>query len=94
MNVVGSKPDGWWRDLGGCKASDSGVLGHSTGGARLRPCVLGLLAFRHLGADPGTWPAAPGLTVVVTSDADLVRRVRERGADVVGASQFRRRLED
>ena len=30
---------------------------------------------------------------VVTSDADLERRVRERGADVVGAGVFRRRLD-
>ncbi len=37
--------------------------------------------------------AGPGDTVV-TSDAELERRVRERGAEVVGAGAFRRRLND
>jgi len=37
--------------------------------------------------------AASGDTVV-TSDADLERRVRERGADVIGAGAFRRRLDE
>ena len=31
---------------------------------------------------------------VVTSDADLARRVREAGATVVGAGNFRRRLDE
>ena len=31
---------------------------------------------------------------VVTSDADLERRVRASGADVIGAGAFRRRLDD
>ncbi len=31
---------------------------------------------------------------VVTSDADLERRVRSRGADVLGAGAFRRRLDE
>ena len=30
---------------------------------------------------------------VVTSDADLARRVRDAGATVVGAGEFRRRLD-
>jgi uncharacterized protein YaiI (UPF0178 family) len=36
--------------------------------------------------------AEPGMTVV-TSDADLERRVKERGAEVVGAGAFRRELD-
>jgi len=31
---------------------------------------------------------------VVTSDADLERRVRSRGAEVIGAGAFRRRLDE
>ena len=36
--------------------------------------------------------AAPG-DVVATSDDDLARRVRDSGADVIGAGAFRRQLD-
>jgi uncharacterized protein YaiI (UPF0178 family) len=36
---------------------------------------------------------APGELSVVTSDGDLARRAREAGAAVVGAGEFRRRLD-
>jgi hypothetical protein len=35
----------------------------------------------------------PGGLSVVTSDGDLARRVRDAGAAVVGAGEFRRRLD-
>jgi hypothetical protein len=35
----------------------------------------------------------PGAISVVTSDGDLARRVRDAGASVVGAGEFRRRLD-
>jgi predicted RNA-binding protein with PIN domain len=38
--------------------------------------------------------ADPGELSVVTSDADLAARVRAAGAAVVGAGEFRRRLDD
>ena len=37
--------------------------------------------------------ASPGELSVVTSDGDLARRVRDAGAAVVGAGEFRRRLD-
>ena len=37
--------------------------------------------------------AEPGELSVVTSDGDLARRVRDAGAAVVGAGEFRRRLD-
>jgi hypothetical protein len=37
--------------------------------------------------------AAPGELSVVTSDGDLAGRVRDAGAAVVGAGEFRRRLD-
>jgi uncharacterized protein YaiI (UPF0178 family) len=36
---------------------------------------------------------APASLAVVTSDADLARRVRDLGASVVGAGEFRGRLD-
>jgi hypothetical protein len=40
-----------------------------------------------VGSDPD-----PRAITVVTSDAELERRVREHGAEVVGSGAFRRRL--
>ena len=36
---------------------------------------------------------SPGELSVVTSDGDLARRVRSAGASVLGAGEFRRRLD-
>ncbi len=115
MNVIGSRPDGWWRDRPGAM----GAL------------VEKLEAFARRSGDPVTvvfdgrpfeLEGGEGVTVlfasrpgrnaadddiaarvesddepsslsVVTSDADLARRVRAAGAAVVGAGEFRRLLD-
>jgi predicted RNA-binding protein with PIN domain len=115
MNVIGSRPTGWWRDRPGA----------------MRELVEELRAFAEPGGDPVTvvfdgkpleleggdrvtvrfasrrGPNAadddiaalveadddPADLSVVTSDGDLARRVREAGATVVGAGNFRRRLD-
>jgi uncharacterized protein YaiI (UPF0178 family) len=115
MNVIGSRPTGWWRDRPGA----------------MRELVKGLDAFAERSGEPVTvvldgkpfelegdegvsvrfasrrGPNAadddiaalveldddPSELSVVTSDADLARRVREAGATVVGAGQFRRLLD-
>jgi predicted RNA-binding protein with PIN domain len=115
MNVIGSRPDGWWRDRPGA----------------MRALVEGLEAFARRSGDPVTvvfdgrpfeLEGGEGVTVlfasrrgrnaadddiaarvesddepgslsVVTSDADLARRVRAAGAAVVGAGEFRRLLD-
>ena len=114
MNVIGSRPDGWWRDRRGA----------------MRRLVEELAALTRAGAEPVTVvldgrpfdldggpvevrfasrrgpnaadddiaalvaaDADPGDLRVVTSDAALERRVRERGAEVEGAGAFRRRLD-
>ncbi len=114
MNVIGSRPDGWWRDRRGA----------------MRRLVEELAALTRAGAEPVTVvldgrpfdldggpvevhfasrlgpnaadddiaalvaaDADPGDLRVVTSDAALGRRVRERGAEVEGAGAFRRRLD-
>ena len=115
MNVIGSRPTGWWRDRPGA----------------MRELVEELRAFAERTSEPVTvvldgkpfdlegdervtvlfasrrGPNAadddiaalveadddPADLSVVTSDADLARRVREAGATVVGAGQFRRSLD-
>jgi hypothetical protein len=113
MNVIGSRPDGWWRDRVGAMRSLAKQLGHWADGREVavvfdgRPFELDvdgvdvLFASRRgpnaadddivrmVQADPD-----PRELRVVTSDADLTRRVEELGAEVVGAGSFRRLLED
>jgi predicted RNA-binding protein with PIN domain len=114
MNVIGSRPTGWWRDRRGA----------------MRELVAELEAFAARSGEPVTvvFDGGPfeldGDTVdvrfasrrgpnaadddiaalaeadgdpadlsVATSDADLAGRVRAAGASVVGAGEFRRRLD-
>ena len=110
-NVIGSRPDGWWRDRAGAArrlVAELDAFAAATGDA-----VVVVL-------DAGDPPAAERAEVVVasrrgrdaaddeivalledrgaagarvvTSDAELARRVRALGAEVEGAGAFRRRL--
>jgi predicted RNA-binding protein with PIN domain len=114
MNVIGSRPTGWWRDRPGAmralvrdlEAFAAGEDGDVTVVLDGKPFDLQSDGVRVLFAtrrgpnaadddiaalverDP-----APGELSVVTSDADLARRVRDGGAGVVGAGEFRRRLD-
>lgn len=122
-NVIGSRPDGWWRDrpaalarlvddvarwrgdtgdavlvvADGAPSPGSPVPG-VTDGVEVRyadaggrnaadDVIVATLADEHR---PG--PGRPDV-VVVTSDRELVRRVRAAGAEVVGAGSFRRQLD-
>ena len=110
MNVIGSRPDGWWRDRRGAMrrlVDELGALGDPVtvvldgrpfeleGGpvdvrfaSRRGPNAADDDIAALVAADTD----AGGLRVV-TSDADLERRVREHGAEVEGAGAFRRRLD-
>jgi predicted RNA-binding protein with PIN domain len=114
MNVIGSRPTGWWRDRP----------------RAMRDLVEELEAFAGSGGDEVTVvldgkpfdlegdrvdvrfasrrgrnaadddiaalvadDTEPGGLSVVTSDGDLARRVRDAGASVVGAGEFRRLLD-
>jgi predicted RNA-binding protein with PIN domain len=115
-NVIGSKPDGWWRDREGAarrliealrgfadaEGEDVTVVldaGPAEWAGRDGPLEVAIAPRRgrdaaddeiadRLDADPD-----PASIRVVTSDAALAARARERGAEVVGAGAFRRRLE-
>jgi predicted RNA-binding protein with PIN domain len=115
-NVMGSRPDGWWRDRRGAArtlaaelaefAAREGVpvtvvfdgapfevevprevpLEVAFAARRGRDAADDEIAQRVAGA------ADPAALTVVTPDAELARRVREHGAEVVPAGRFRRGL--
>jgi predicted RNA-binding protein with PIN domain len=114
MNVIGSRPDGWWRDRPGAVrdllarlaayrgATDEEVTVVFDGRRPDRLPDPGGVGVAFAPACPGGADDEiahrvkedhdpPGLRVV-TSDAGLAARVREHGAQVVGARSFRDRL--
>ena len=114
MNVIGSRPSGWWRDRPRAMRELVGELEEFArrGGDPVavvfdgRPFELDSDAVDVRFASRRGPNAAdddiaalverddePAGLSVVTSDADLARRVRDAGAAVVGAGEFRRRLD-
>ena len=114
MNVIGSRPTGWWRDRLGAMRDLVELLDAFAGreGDEVtvvfdgRPFDLdsprvGVRFASRRGRNAAdddiaalvARDAEPASLSVVTSDSDLARRVRERGAAVVGAGEFRRRLD-
>jgi uncharacterized protein YaiI (UPF0178 family) len=110
MNVIGSRPTGWWRDRPGAmrelvrKLDDFAARTGDEVAVVLDGAPFDLTAERvdvafasRRGPDAAdddiAARAEPGITVV-TSDRDLARRSREAGADVVGAGELLRRLDE
>ncbi|HEX6460675.1 MAG TPA: NYN domain-containing protein [Thermoleophilaceae bacterium] len=111
MNVIGSRPDGWWRDRPGAMRSLARELGAWAAGREVAVIFDGApfdlqadgvdvrFASRR-GRNAADDDIArmveedgrPEELRVVTSDHELARRVREFGAEVVGAGEFRRML--
>jgi uncharacterized protein YaiI (UPF0178 family) len=110
MNVVGARPDGWWRDRPGAMARLTAALdafARETGDpvtvvfdGRAHDLPAERVDVRFASrrganaADDDIAAMADEGDTVVTSDAELERRVRANGADVIGAGAFRRRLDD
>jgi rRNA-processing protein FCF1 len=98
-NVMGSRPDGWWRDrpaamqrlvtglddLAARPGDDVAVI--FDGRERELEAVRVHVAFAPHADDAIAARAEPGLTVV-TSDRELAARARAAGSDVVGARTF------
>jgi predicted RNA-binding protein with PIN domain len=114
MNVIGSRPTGWWRDR---PAAMRELTAELEGFARRSGDQLTVIfdgepfdldgdvvevrfasrRGRNAADDDIARLAAedeePGTLTVVSSDAELVRRVEAVGAQALGAGAFRRRLE-
>jgi uncharacterized protein YaiI (UPF0178 family) len=102
MNVIGAVPDGWWRDRTGAMRRLLGKLAERG----TDDIVLVLDGRERDLGDPGPvkvrWAAhaddliaelaGPGDTVV-TSDRELIERVRAKDAEVFPARAFRRELD-
>jgi predicted RNA-binding protein with PIN domain len=96
-NVMGSRPDGWWRDRRAAMQRVVNELDDRAaatgdeidvvfdGRERDLQAVRVRVGFAPHADDLIAERAAPGVTVV-TSDRELRERVRAKGADVVGAS--------
>jgi predicted RNA-binding protein with PIN domain len=114
MNVVGARPDGWWRDRPGAMARlieqlaafsersgepvtvvfDGRPFPHRAEGIDVAfASGPGRNAADHEIAARAAADGDPGTLRVVTSDGELVARVRAAGVEAVSAGAFRRRLE-
>jgi predicted RNA-binding protein with PIN domain len=110
MNVVGSTPDGWWRDRRGAMrrlARDLAAFAAQTGehvtvvfdgapfAVEAEPVDVRFAAQGGRNAADDVIARLvgeaelPGSITVVTSDRDLVQRVRAHGAEVMPARTFR-----
>ena len=111
-NVIGSRPDGWWRDRAAAArrlVADLDRFAAATGDEVVvvldggQPPVAEraeVLVASRRGRDAADdeivallQDRGAGGARVVTSDAELARRVRALGAEVEGAGTFRRRLD-
>ena len=101
MNVIGTRPDGWWRDRRAAQralAQALGALGETVtvifdGRPHDVEAPPGVeVAFAPVADDEIAARAAPGVTVV-TSDRGLAERVRAAGGEVVASKAFRERLD-
>jgi uncharacterized protein YaiI (UPF0178 family) len=107
-NVIGSRPDGWWRDREGAtrrlieqlrELGDDVVVVLDAGPPELagREGSVEVVIAPRRGRDAADDEIVRRLDAdphfrVVTSDAALAARARERGADVIGAKTFLDRL--
>ncbi len=100
MNVIGSRPDGWWRDRRGAQRRLAAELGRLDEPVTVvfdgRPHEIEAgdveVRFAPVADDEIARLAGPGVRVV-TSDAELAGRVSAAGGEVEGAGAFRRRLD-
>jgi YacP-like NYN domain len=110
LNVIGVRPDGWWRDRPGAMRALVAALEALAETAPADEVEALTVVFDGRPRDTGTArrvavrfapvaddeiAALAGPGVrVVTSDAALAARARAAGAEVTGAGAFRRRVED
>jgi 8-oxo-dGTP diphosphatase len=104
-NVMGSRPDGWWRDRAGAAArlhADLAaldgtfvlVLEGAARSAKLMPAANVEVVLAEGSGDDTIAALADQGTLVVTADRELRQRCEQKGAEVTGPGwllrQFRR----
>ncbi|HEV2785786.1 MAG TPA: NYN domain-containing protein [Solirubrobacteraceae bacterium] len=102
-NVMGSRPDGWWRDRAGAmqrlvdqidalveRTGDTATVVFDGPDRALHATRIHVGYAPH--ADDEIVTRADASSIVVTSDRELVGRVRAKGARVEGARSFLDRL--
>jgi uncharacterized protein YaiI (UPF0178 family) len=110
MNVIGSRPDGWWRDRpAAMRELVARLEDYARGTGDEVTVVFDGRPFELEGervevafaarrgpnaADDDIAARARAGLTVVTSDAGLAARARTAGAEVIGAGTFRRRLDE
>jgi predicted RNA-binding protein with PIN domain len=114
MNVIGSRPTGWWRDRRGAMAGlveelagysaatgepvtvvlDSGPFAVDADGIDVRFASPGRDAADDAIVELVATDQDPSRFVIATSDKELVRRVRELGAETMSSGALRRRLDE
>jgi uncharacterized protein YaiI (UPF0178 family) len=107
MNVIGSRPDGWWKDREGAirrliddvrvwaDEDVTVVLDHGPDDLIGTVGRVTVVRARRQGRDAADDEIARRVGKddrVITSDSTLADRVRAQGATVEGAGAFRRRL--
>ena len=108
-NVIGSRPDGWWRDRAGAtrrliaalEAFGEPVTVVLDAPVELDDPRVEIVVARRRGRDAADdeivrlleAAADPSTLCVVTSDRELADRARALGAEVEGAGRFRDRLD-
>jgi uncharacterized protein YaiI (UPF0178 family) len=93
-NVMGSRPDGWWKDRAGAARRLVGQIGEWMPSPEHVEVRFATRRGRDAADDDIAAYVAeqPDDVLVVTSDAELAHRVREAGAEVVGARWLLDRL--
>src|SRR3954452_11033124 len=107
MNVIGSRPDGWWRDRDGAVRRFVGevrawaeedvtvVLDAGPDDLLGKAGAVTVVRAARRGRDAADDEIVARVAAgdrVTTSDVALAARVRDRGAEVEGAGSFLRRL--
>jgi hypothetical protein len=114
MNLIGSRPDGWWRDRPAAmrelvgelerfadETGDPMTVVFDGGPFELGSAAVDVRFASRRGPNAADddiaalteGDAEPAELSVVSSDAELARRVRDAGGSVMGAGEVRRRLD-
>jgi uncharacterized protein YaiI (UPF0178 family) len=103
-NVMGSRPDGWWRDRAGAATRLHAALARldtpfvlvlegAARTARIAPADTVRVVLAEGSGDDTIAALADAETLVVTADRELRRRCEERGAEVVGPGWLLRQFD-